>query len=238
MSDTEPGVERLLAEQIRYYDDRASEYEDLWYARGRHDRGPDRNDEWFQETARAEAEVDALEVHGSVLELAYGSGLWTRRLAPRADRYVAVDAAPSMLALNAERAGDPTIEFVRADVFEWEPSATERFDLVFFGFFLTHVPPDRLAPLWGRIRPWLNDRGRVSFVDDRAGPDRPRSGVAVPDGPSFAHRRRLGDGREYTIVKLFYEPADLAGRIGSFGWDAEVHAVGAHFLFGTARPCV
>jgi demethylmenaquinone methyltransferase/2-methoxy-6-polyprenyl-1,4-benzoquinol methylase len=235
---SEDGDDRLLAEQIHYYDDRAPEYEDLWYARGPHDRGPDRNERWFRETATAEAAVDALDIHGSVLELACGSGLWTRRLAARADRFVAVDAAPSMLALNAERAGDARIEFVRADVFEWEPPPTDRFDLIFFGFFLSHVPPNRFAPLWRRIRPWLADGGSVSFMDDRAGPDRPRSGAVVPDGPAFAHRRRLGDGREYTIVKVFYEPEELAERIGFLGWEAEVRPIGTSFLFGTARPAV
>jgi demethylmenaquinone methyltransferase/2-methoxy-6-polyprenyl-1,4-benzoquinol methylase len=227
----------LLAEQIRYYDDRAPEYEDLWYARGRHDRGPDR-ERWFEETAIVEAAVDAIDVRGSVLELACGSGLWTRRLAPRAGRYLAVDAAPAMLALNAERAGDARIEFACADVFEWEPPGAERFDLIFIGFFLSHVPPERFAPLWRRIRPWVADGGRVSFVDDRAGPDRPRSGAVVPGGPAFAHRRRLGDGREYTIVKVFYEPDLLARAIESLGWEADVRPVGGGFLFGTARPAV
>ena len=53
--------DRLVAEQIRYYDDRASEYEDLWFRRGRYDMGQDFNEGWFRETALVEAAVDAFD---------------------------------------------------------------------------------------------------------------------------------------------------------------------------------
>jgi demethylmenaquinone methyltransferase/2-methoxy-6-polyprenyl-1,4-benzoquinol methylase len=231
-------LDDLLAEQVRYYDDRAPEYEDWWYRRGPYDRGPEWNAEWFRQTAAAEAAVDALKVRGTFLELACGSGLWTRRLAPRADRLVAVDTSASMLALNADRVGKSNVEFVCADLFEWEPPVGERFDLIFFGFFLSHVPPARFEMFWRRLCGWVAGDGRVAFVDDRAGPDRPRSSAVVPGGPSFAHRRRLDDGREYTIVKVFHGPDDLADAIGSLGWDAEVVALGGDLLFGTARGCV
>jgi hypothetical protein len=34
-------IECLLTEQARYYRERAGEYEDWWYRRGRYDRGTD-----------------------------------------------------------------------------------------------------------------------------------------------------------------------------------------------------
>jgi hypothetical protein len=74
------------------------------------------------------------------------------------------------------------------------------------------------------------------MVDDAAGPGRPYSGDVVEDGPSFAHRRHLADGREYTIVKRFYEPDELVAALDAVGWDADIGASGEHFLYGTARP--
>jgi SAM-dependent methyltransferase len=234
---TDRDVERLLAEQIRYYEDRAPVYEDLWFRRGPYDMGADWNATWFRETAAVEAAVDELDATGSVLELACGSGLWTRRLAPGARRYLGVDAAPAMLALNAQRAVDLPVELVNADVFAWEPSGGERFDLIFFGFFLSHVPPDRFEGWWERLGGWLASSGVVSFVDDVAAPDRPRSSDGIEDGPTFAHRRRLpGDEKEYAIVKVFHEPGELASRLQRMGWDAEVLSTGKHFLVGSARP--
>jgi SAM-dependent methyltransferase len=226
---------RLLDEQVRYYDDRAPEYEDLWFRRGRHDLGAEFNERWFRETAIVEAAVDAAGTDGSVLEIACGTGLWTRRLAPRSSRYVALDSSRKMLELNGAQNEGPNVEFVLADAFDWEPSS-EQFDLIFFGFFISHVPPEAFAGWWTRFRSWLAPGGSVFLVDDAAGPDRPYSGDVVPDGPPRAHRRRLSDGREYTIVKVFYGPGDLALRLAELGWSAEIRGSGQHFLYGSAQP--
>ena len=70
----------LLAEQIHYYDDRAPEYEDLWFRRGKHDLGPDFNERWFRETATVESAVDGIAATGNVLEV--GSVSYTHLTLP------------------------------------------------------------------------------------------------------------------------------------------------------------
>jgi SAM-dependent methyltransferase len=230
-------LDALLAEQIRYYEDRAPEYEDLWHRVGRYAVAPDLASTWFQETALVEAEVDALGATGSVLELGCGSGLWTRRLAPQGDgRYVAVDASPTMLTLNRERTADPRIEYFEADLFTWSPVFEAPFDLVFIAFFLSHVPPERFDDFWRRVRTWLAPEGRVFLVEDREGPRRPYSGDVVADGPEYAHRRHLSGERRYTIVKRFWSPAELADALDELGWEPDLRGTGEHFLLGTARP--
>jgi Methyltransferase domain len=226
-------VERILAEQIRYYDDRAPEYEDLWFRRGRYDRGLAFNERWFDETAIAEAAVDAFAWSGTVLELACGSRLWTRRLAPRARRLVAVDSSPMMLERNRSRFGGPNVAYEQADLLAWEPG--ERFDAIFTGFFVSHIPPDGFAAFWRRVASWRAPGGAVFLVDDEAGPERPYSGDVVHGGPAFAHRRRLPGDREYTIVKVFYSPGSLTEAFDAVGWEAELRSTGEHFLYGTAR---
>jgi SAM-dependent methyltransferase len=226
--------DRLVAEQIRYYDDRASEYEDLWFRRGWYDMGREFNDGWFRETALVETAVDAFDASGRVLELACGSGIWTRRLAPRARRLVAVDSSPRMIELNRGRFGASNVEYVHADVFAWEPD--ERFDAAMTGFFVSHIPPDRFARFWERLAAWLEPDGALFLVEDAVGPDRPYTGDVVADGPAFAHRRRLADGREYTIVKRFFSPEELTHTLDALGWDADIRASGEHLVFGTARP--
>jgi SAM-dependent methyltransferase len=224
----------LLTEQMRYYDDRTDEYDDCYFRRGQHDLGPEFNSRWFEETGRIEAAVRELPLSARVLELACGTGLWTRLLAPRAERLVAVDASAKMIARNRARVGDPRVEYVQADLFDWVPSGHERFDLIFMGFFLSHVPPDRFDSMWSRIGSWLAPGGSVFLCDDCAGPDRPLSGRPIAEGPSFAHRRRLGNGNEYVIVKLFYEPEELQSKLEALGWDAQIQGSGEHFLYGRA----
>jgi len=229
-------VDRVLAEQSQYYEARAPEYDDVWYRRGAYDLGPSGNRRWFAETARLEAAVDALDVGGDVLEIACGTGIFTRHLAPRAKALLAVDISAAVLAINAERVADPSVEYLQADVFLWDPPPQRRFDHVFFAFFLSHVPPNRFEDLWDRLARWLAPGGSVFFCDDAPGVEhRPSNpGASVEDGPDWAHRRRLSDGREFTIVKVCHEPEDLTRRLAARGWTAQVGTTGDEFVYGTA----
>ena len=104
----------VLAQQKRYYAERAPEYDDWWYRRGRYELEPAALARWQADAAEVEAELERLVPRGSILELAAGTGIWTRKLAGLADRVVAVDANPETLALNTSDA-----ELVRADLVEF-----------------------------------------------------------------------------------------------------------------------
>jgi demethylmenaquinone methyltransferase/2-methoxy-6-polyprenyl-1,4-benzoquinol methylase len=224
----------LLTDQIRYYDDRAPIYEQLYFREGAYAvDDPAWTVNWERETGELETFVRALPASTSVLELACGNGLWTRFLAPRATRIVAVDASARMLARNRAWVGDDRVRYVQADLFGWDAGQT--FELIFAGFFASHVPPGRWQPFWTKVRRWLAPGGTLAFVDDCWGPDRPRSSDRVPDGPEHAHVRRL-DGEAYTIVKRFFRPNELETAFDEIGWRASVDSTGEHFLYGTATP--
>jgi demethylmenaquinone methyltransferase/2-methoxy-6-polyprenyl-1,4-benzoquinol methylase len=224
--------EDLIEEQIRYYDDRAPVYEDYWFRRGAYVLGSDEDEAWFRETAIVEAAVDAFDLSGSVLELACGSGVWTRRIAPRARRLVAVDSSPAMLELNRERFGRASVTYVRADLFAWEPS--ERFDAALAGFFVSHVPAERWTAFWERLATWLRPGAAVFLVDESVGRDRPAGDVPVVAG-AHPQRRTLGD-RAYTIVKRYWTPEELTAELAALGWSAELRASGTRLFHGAARP--
>lgn len=233
MTSAEIPDEELLAAQIRYYEARAPIYEQLYFLRGDHavaDEAFIRT--WRRETATLERFVEGLDVNGPVLELACGNGLWTRFLAQRTERLTAIDSSRRMIERNREWVSDPHVRYVQADLFTLELSG--RFDLVFAGFFLSHVPPSRWRPLWIKVARWLAPGGIVAFVDDAWGPDRPRSGDRVAGGPEHAHTRHL-EGASFTIVKRFFRPDGLVEAFGDVGFDADVEATGEHFLLGTAR---
>ena len=233
----EPEVERILHEQRRYYEDRAPEYDNVWYRRGIYDLGSEGNARWFEETARLEAAVDDLDISGVVLELACGTGLFTRHLAPRARRLIAVDSAAAALAINRERVADPRVEYVHADLFSWEPPHGLRFDVIFFAFLVSHILPEGFLNFWDRLTRWVAPDGLVFFCDDVAGAEVRRSspGEDIIGGPDFAHRRRLSDGREYTIVKILYRPEELRELLTARGWSADIRTTGDEFFYGVAR---
>lgn len=207
----------LLAEQLAYYRAAASEYDRPYSERGE---------------LRALLDVlDDLPVSGDVLEAACGTGQWTARLAARARSVTALDAAPEPLAVARARCASPNVRFVQADLFEWSPP--RRYDVVFFGFWLSHVPPARLARWWERVASMLAPGGAAIFVDDGP-PEAEFEDVLAGDVPTV--RRRLADGGEHRVVKVFHDADALADVLTGWGWSARVRAVGGNFVAGVARP--
>jgi SAM-dependent methyltransferase len=212
----------LLTEQKRYYAERAPEYDDWWYRRGRYEAEPDALARWQADVAEAEAALDTFAPSGSVLELAAGTGIWTRRLVRLADRVVAVDANAETLALNTSAA-----ELVRADVFAWQPA--ERFDLVFFSFWLSHVPEERFDEFWSLVRAAVLPGGRVFLIDSGAG-DTAHTGTDRADGEEM---RSLSDGRTFRIVKRRWAPGELVERVQPLGFELDLRdSANGHFLYG------
>lgn len=228
-------LDRVLREQIAYYRARAGEYDEWFLRQGRYDRGAEANARWFAEVETVAGALDAFQPAGSVLELAAGTGLWTQRLASYATRLTAVDAAPEALAVNRSRLGGRAgVEYVEADLFAWRPEA--RYDVVFFGFWLSHVPAERFAAFWELVGTALAPGGRVFFVDSLYTQESTARDHQLRGPEASRMTRRLNDGREYEIVKVFYEPHGLAERLAALGWRADVHATDSYFLYGSATP--
>ena len=214
-----------LEEQKRYYAIRAPEYDDWWYRRGRYALDPAGEAGWWVDAAEVELRLEAFAPAGKVLELAAGTGIWTRKLVPLATRVVAVDANAETLALNTEEA-----DLVQADVFEWEPE--ELFDVCFFSFWLSHVPLARFDEFWLRVRSALRPGGRVFLVDSAAG-DAAHTGT---DQAGEEETRTVSDGRAFRIVKRRWEAAELAERVRPLGFDLDLRTTAhGHFLYGGSR---
>ncbi len=230
---TTPSVtDAQIDEQIAYYANRAAEYEDWWNRRGQFDRGPEENARWEAEAAEALAALESLELGADALELAPGTGTWTVHVAPRVERLTLVDGAQEMLDHNPVVGRDGVTALV-ADIFTWDTD--DRFDSVVFTFWISHVPAERLARFFRDVARWLRPGGTVFFVDD-APAATADSHVAGTSGQLMV--RRLGDGREATIVKNFFSPAELVAAADAAGIDLDVRATRQYFQYGTGtrRP--
>lgn len=212
MSAATSGPRPLLEEQSEYYRAVAAEYEDhaLLFPGGEEIR----------------VALDDFRPTGTVLELACGPGTWTAQLLRHAAEVTAVDASPEMLAIASARVAKSRVRFVRADLFKWEPD--RRYDVVFFGFWLSHVPLERFTSFWNLVAECLTPDGRVFFVDDAY-----RTREELVEGEtSSTIIRRLNDGTAYRVVKVPHEPAALEQRLAAAGWRIAVTPTSGPFFWG------
>jgi SAM-dependent methyltransferase len=222
----------LIDQQIAYYRARAAEYDQWWLRQGRYDRGPEVNASWFAEIEELRAALAEFDPRGDVLELACGTGIWSEELARYADTLTLVDSSPEVLAINATRVRHPRVERIEASIFDWRPA--KQYDVVFFSFWLSHVPLDRFTEFWDLVQSCLKPGGRAMFIDSLYD-ERSTARDHRLHGPSVTTiDRQLNDGRAFRIVKVFYEPGDLAQRLEKLGWRADVRATPTYFLYGMA----
>jgi SAM-dependent methyltransferase len=230
--------EAAMTQQLDYYRARAGEYDDWWFRTGRYDRGPDANDAWFAEVAELEAALERFDPRGEVLELACGTGLWTRHLVAVAEHVTAVDGAAEVLARNRSRiealGAAGSVSYVQADLFGWEPPR-HAFDACVFAFWLSHVPADRFDGFWEMVAAALRPDGRVLLIDSARSERSKARDHTMPAEGSCTELRRLDDGREFEIVKRYYEPLALRRRLAGLGWECEPHSTGEFFIYATAR---
>ncbi len=227
----------LSAEMIGYYAARAGEYDDWYLRRGRYSHGPIEDAVWNAELDQATLWLDGLALAGEIVELAAGTGWWSPLLASKGELSI-YDAAEPPLDIARDRL---LAHRLRAHIHvrdAWaEPDRAV--DAVFCGFWLSHVPDDRLDPFLQLVRRWLKPGGRFAFIDslpDSASGalDQPVTSAAQAD--AGIDRRMLADGREFRVIKVHRTAARLGEALAKAGFGpVDVGATSRFFVLGVAR---
>jgi SAM-dependent methyltransferase len=225
----------LLEEQARYYAERAEEYDDWFHRRGRYDRGVDHNARWHAEAQEVLQALAAFAPTGHVLELASGTGLWTQHLARAATAVTAVDASPEMHEVSRRRGIEAPVEYELADIFSWRPARL--YDVAFFGFWLSHVPPDRFDEFWAMVGSCLAPGGRVFLVDSLYNGTSPARDEQLEGEEAITMTRALSDGRKFRIYKVYHRPDQLEARVARLGWSLRARGTANHFLYAWGERC-
>lgn len=219
----------LLKNQITYYKARASEYDEWFLRLGRYNQGKIKNQQWFSEVAQLQKALKQFNPKGTVLELACGTGWWTEQLLQYADHITAIDAGKETIAINKHKVGTDKVTFITADIFSWQPKT--RYDVVFFSFWLSHVPEQKFEDFWKLVRQALKPHGRVFFIDSLQS-EKHNKTFTINNLKDNSSIRKLNDGRTFKIVKLFYDPKTLEPQLKKMGWDITVKQTQKYFLYG------
>jgi demethylmenaquinone methyltransferase/2-methoxy-6-polyprenyl-1,4-benzoquinol methylase len=219
------------AELRAYYAARAPEYDDWYLRRGRYSHGPVHDAAWQAELDAAGQWLDGLPLRGEIVELAAGTGWWSPLLAEKGEL--------SLYDVNAEpleRARERLLAHgLRAHLHvrdAWtEPD--RQVDGLFAGFWLSHVPRGRLDAFLSIARRWLKRGGTFAAIDSVLDPQ--SSARDHPTPVADRSLRRLADGREFEIVKVYYRPDELRAALLRAGFAAaEVTTTGRFFLLAHA----
>ena len=223
---------RSAGDELRaYYAARAGEYDDWYLRRGRYSRGVIADAAWAADLDAATLWLDARPLHGEIVELAAGTGWWSTLLAGKGQLWL-YDAVEEPLDRARQRLlSHGLVAHIHVRDAWAEPDRTV--DGLFCGFWLSHVPRARLDEFLALCRRWLKPGGTFAFIDSRRDPE--SSAIDHPAPADDMSRRRLDDGREFDIVKVFWEPDELEAALAAAGFSAaKVSTTSRFFLLGAA----
>jgi demethylmenaquinone methyltransferase/2-methoxy-6-polyprenyl-1,4-benzoquinol methylase len=219
-------------EAIRsYYRTRAATYDDWYLRRGDYTHGPIDDLAWTMDLDAATLWLDGLPLSGEIVELAAGTGWWSPLLAQK--------GALWLYDINEEpldRARDRLLAHGLAAHIHVRDAWAEpdrQVDALFCGFWLSHVPRARLCEFLALCRRWLKPGGRFAFIDSRRDPE--SGAIDHPQPKDDLSVRKLDDGREFTIVKVYWEPEELEDALTQAGFkEPKVTTTSRFFILGEA----
>lgn len=225
----------ILEQQQAYYRARSAEYDQWWERQGRYDQGTERNQQWQIEGQIVRDTLHQLPAQNHILELACGTGIWTKELVKLGQSITAVDASAEMLAINQAKVQSDRVTYIQADLFTWQ--SEQQFDMIFFGFWLSHVPSDKLQAFLQGVSQMLKPNGYLFMIDSQRNQTATAKNQNMLD-ESPIHTRILNDGREFQIIKVFYDRDGLQSELAQVNIDADVRLTNEFFIYAHGQKVI
>jgi len=174
-----------------YYRRRAPDYDSLYHREERK--------EALYEAAKILQQIFSGK---EVLEIACGTGYWTKEISRTAKSILATDINEAMLAIARERNYPKSnVTFDLADFNSLNPG--HRFESLFGGFIWSHISLEELDVFIQRMNSYVQHDGTVVFIDNNfvEGSSTP---ISHEDKSADTHQlRTLPDGEIFSIIKNF-----------------------------------
>ncbi len=185
---------------VDYYRARAPEYEQIYYR-----DVPLRR----QEIEDCCQYLEQIAKNKVVLDLACGTGYWTKVAANSAKEVIATDIAGEMIVQARQKEYHAPVSFAVSDIYQ-PPFLPDSFDLVILGFWLSHEPKQNHAKLFDAITYPLKPNGHIWMIDNNPPAECPQRDSMGSDeyGNNFKIRK-LSNGDEFQILKNYFSKAEL-----------------------------
>lgn len=179
---------------IKYYRDRAKEYEEIYSW-----RDPYRQ----KEQNLMEKEIKEFLINSEIIDVGCGTGYWTQKVSEVAKSIIGIDINQSVLDIAYSKKYHCPTEFKIMDAYKLT-NFNKYFSGALVTFWLSHVKKEDLNIWINNLHSILKNGAHVFFSDNNYIKD--ISGELITkQGDSNTYRlRTLNDGRKYLIVKNYY----------------------------------
>lgn len=216
---------------LRYYDQRAAEYEEAYVLGTGTASIPD--PEIFRREVSVLARLVERFARGRLVDLACGTGYWLPYYVARCSSITLIDQAPRMLAQSRKKIaalGAPgRITIVQGDVLE-PPFRSRAFDSALVGFLLSHLTEGDELVLFDRLSQMLDTEGRFLILDSAWSLERARFNAKVE-----RQERRLNDGTRFDVYKRYLDRQDVLAWITKYPVETSIEHFGTAFLAVSGR---
>ncbi len=183
---------------LKYYRDRAKEYEEIYEWRDPHRQ---------EEQDLMEKTLKEVFKDRRVLDIGCGTGYWTQRISDTAENIVGIDINETVLEIaRRKKYGCPT-EYKVMDAYDMNFS--EKFTGTLATFMLSHVPREDISSWLEHVHRFL-EPGAMVFIADNTYIEGIGGRLETkPDDPNTYKLRTLNDGTQHLIVKNYFTIEEL-----------------------------
>ncbi|HSW97921.1 MAG TPA: class I SAM-dependent methyltransferase [Candidatus Saccharimonadales bacterium] len=190
-----------------YYNKKAHEYEEVYNKQDKKRLG---------EQELIKKYISESFLNRNVLELACGTGYWTKSLITVAQKVIAIDQSPEMLTIASKRyASKPNINFLQGDAYN-PPISFPKFNGCMANFLFSHIPKKDIPKFLQTLHTRLDKNAFIFFVDSNYQEGIGGKLVKRIGKKDTWKKRKLNNGEEYDVLKNYYTQKELEEIFGKY----------------------
>lgn len=203
--------ENVGEEMMRYYDERAKEY-DLIYS----GKGPAslKEDSYLKDVKKISSIVKEYGT-GRIIDIACGTGFWFPKYVKNCADFTFVDQSKKMLEECKKRVISlgyrDRAKFIKMNVLDIKLDT--KFDSAIIGFLLSHFTEEQERQFFSLLKDILLDNGTFLVLDSTWTDERKKV-----KSKEDVQERKLTDGRKFKIFKKYFDENDLYKMAGKNGY--------------------
>ncbi|MDH4137609.1 MAG: class I SAM-dependent methyltransferase [Anaerolineae bacterium] len=218
-------------EMMVYYDERAEEYDQIYWGKGHATIDPDA---YKKDVAKASEMVSRFG-KGHLIDIACGTGFWLPSYARNCHQITFLDQSERMLSICRDRVKELGLthaaRFIQGDFLD-ASLGTSEYDCALVGFLLSHLTFQQEKVFFERLEGILKANPQLMLIDsvwnERRQQYREKEGI---------QERVLSDGRLFRIYKRYFEKPDIEEMLERYDFRMESCYVGDALIAAIAEGC-